>query len=147
MDNENSIFEQYAELIKRWKAGDGDAFTEIYEKSQRLVYTTCLGILNNEQDAEEATQDTYLKVYENIGSLADEKAFIPWLKRIAASRALDKCRVRKDEASYEDAVSADGNLEYDDNLDNLPEALVIEKDKRDTFHKIILILMEYHKIL
>lgn len=137
MDNENSIFEQYVELIKRWKAGDGDAFTEIYEKSQRLVYTTCLGILNNEQDAEEATQDTYLKVYENIGSLADEKAFIPWLKRIAASRALDKCRARKDEASYEDAVSADGNLEYDDNLDNLPEALVIEKDKRDTFHKII----------
>ena len=137
MDNENNIFEQYAELIKRWKSGDGDAFTEIYEKSQRLVYTTCLGILNNEQDAEEATQDTYLKVYENIASLADEKSFIPWLKRIAASRALDKCRARKDEASYEDAVSADENLEYDDNLDNLPEALVIEKDKRDTFHKII----------
>lgn len=137
MDNENNIFEQYAELVKRWKAGDVDAFTEIYEKSQRLVYTTCLGILNNEQDAEEATQDTYLKVYENIASLTDEKLFIPWLKRIAASRALDKCRARKDESSYEDAVSADENLEYDDNLDNLPEALVIEKDKRDTFHKII----------
>lgn len=136
MDNENIIFEQYAELVRRWKSGDEAAFNEIYGKSQKLVYTTCLGILGNEQDAEEATQDTYLKAYESIGTLSDEKSFIPWLKRIAANKALDKCKYNKNDISYEDISASEETLEGED-LEYLPEALVIEKDKRDTFHKII----------
>lgn len=133
----NNDYEMYADLVKRVKSGDENAFTEIYEKSQRLVYTTCYGILNNEQDAEDAMQETYISVYNGINDLEGEMAFLPWIKRIAANKALDKCRGRKDTASYDDAVASEEIGEEDDNLENLPEALILEKDKRDTLYKIM----------
>ena len=133
----NNDYDMYADLVKRVKSGDENAFTEIYEKSQRLVYTTCYGILNNEQDAEDAMQETYISVYNGINDLEGEMAFLPWIKRIAANKALDKCRGRKDTASYDDAVASEEIGEEDDNLENLPEALILEKDKRDTLYKIM----------
>ena len=54
MDDSKNVFEQYAELVKRVKAGDDSAFTELYERTKKYVYATCYGILNNQQDAEEA---------------------------------------------------------------------------------------------
>ena len=136
-NTDNNVFEQYAELVKRVKAGDESAFTEIYEKSQKLVYTTCLGILNNEQDAEDAMQETYITVYDKISTLEDEKTFVHWLKTVAANKARDKFKLKKDNLSYEDAVATEEDLMGDDNLENLPDSLVLEKDKRDTLHKIM----------
>lgn len=137
MTDINNDYEMYAQLVRKVKTGDEDAFAEIYEKTQRLVYTTCFGILDNEQDAEDAMQETYISVYNGIKELEGEMAFLPWLKRIAANKALDKCRGRKDTASYDDVIGNEEIIEGDDDLENLPEAFVMEKDKRDTLYKIL----------
>ncbi len=136
-DSDKSIFEQYAELVRRFKAGDENAFTEIYEKSKRLVYTTCYGILNNEQDAEDAMQETYTAVFLKLAELEDENVFLQWLKRIAANKAHDKYKVRKGDLSYDDAVAAGEDIEGDDNLEDLPDSYVMDKTKRDALLKII----------
>ena len=136
MSNDN-IFEQYAELVRRYKSGDESAFTEIYEESKKMVYVTCLGILNNEQDAEDAMQETYITVYEKLGTLEAENTFVTWLKTIAANKARDKFKVKKNDSSYDDVLATEEYIEGDDNLENLPDALIMEKDKRDTFYKII----------
>ena len=136
MSNDN-IFEQYAELVKRYKSGDESAFTEIYEESKKMVYVTCLGILNNEQDAEDAMQETYITVYEKLGTLEAENTFVTWLKTIAANKARDKFKAKKNDSSYDDVLATEEYIEGDDNLENLPDALIMEKDKRDTFYKII----------
>lgn len=136
-DSSKDIFEQYAELVRRFKAGDENAFTEIYEKSKRLVYTTCYGILNNEQDAEDATQETYTAVFLKLTELKDENVFLQWLKRIAANKARDKYKVRKGDLSYDDTVAAGEDIEGDDNLEDLPDSYVMDKTKRDALHKII----------
>ena len=137
MNGDNNIFDQYAELVRKFKAGDESAFTEIYENSKKMVYVTCFGILNNEQDAEDAMQETYITVYEKIGSLDAENTFVPWIKTIAANKARDKFRAKKNESSYDDVVGNEDLIEGDDNLENLPDTLILEKDKRDTFYKII----------
>lgn len=137
MTEANNDYQMYAELVKRVKSGDEEAFAEIYDKTQKLVYVTCYGILGNEQDAEDAMQETYISVYNGISELEGEMAFLSWIKRIAANKALDKCRGRKDTASYDDAVASEDINEEDDNLENLPEALILEKDKRDTLYKIM----------
>ena len=134
---DKNVFEQYAELVKKVKAGDESAFTEIYEKTKKLVYVTCYGILNNEQDAEDAMQETYITLYNKITSLEDEQSFIPWLKKMAANKALDKRKSIKDEDSFDDIAGFGEDFEEDDNLENLPDALILEKDKRDTFYKIL----------
>ena len=93
MDSQtNNIFDQYAELVRRYKTGDESAFTEIYTRSKQMVYVTCFGILNNEQDAEDAMQETYITAYSKIDTLSDENAFIHWLKTIAANKARDKLK-------------------------------------------------------
>ena len=136
MEN-NDIFEQYAELVRRFKSGDESAFTDIYENSKKMVYVTCLGILNNEQDAEDAMQETYLTVYEKVGSLEAENTFVNWLKTIAANKARDKFKAKKNDSSFDDVVATEDFNEGDDNLENLPDAIILEKDKRDTFYKIL----------
>ena len=138
MDSQtNNIFDQYAELVRRYKTGDESAFTEIYTRSKQMVYVTCFGILNNEQDAEDAMQETYITAYSKIDTLSDENAFIHWLKTIAANKARDKFKTRKNLSSIDDIIPDETDIEGDDNLENLPDALVLEKDKRDTFYRIM----------
>ena len=45
MSNEESLYREYGELVRRYKSGEEAAFEEMYEKSRRLVYATCKGIL------------------------------------------------------------------------------------------------------
>ena len=137
MVNDSNIFEQYAELVRRFKTGDESAFTDIYEDSKKMVYVTCLGILNNEQDAEDAMQETYITVYEKIGTLDNENTFVTWLKTVAANKARDKFKAKKNESSFDDVIATEDFNEGDDNLENLPDSLIMEKDKRDTFYKIM----------
>lgn len=138
MDSQtNNIFDQYAELVRRYKTGDESAFTEIYTRSKQMVYVTCFGILNNEQDAEDAMQETYITAYSKIDTLSDENAFIHWLKTIAANKARDKFKSRKNLSSIDDIIPDETDIEGDDNLENLPDALVLEKDQRDTFYRIM----------
>ena len=85
---ENSnIHEEYAELLQRVRNGDESAFTEIYQKSERLVYNTCYRILNNKENAEDAMQETYLALYNNIDTIKDGKALVAWLSRTAYFRS------------------------------------------------------------
>ena len=135
--NDNDLFEVYAELVAKFKSGDESAYEELYTKTQRMVYSICLGILRNEDDAFDAMQDTYLTVYRKIGSLEDDKTFISWLKRIATTKSLDLYKKRKGDVSYDDAVAADESLQLDDDLESLPDAYIMEKTKREALDKII----------
>lgn len=86
------LFEDYERIVVAFKDGDESAYEQIYEKSQRLVYSICRGVLQNDEDAFDAMQDTYLTVYKKIGSLEDNKTFVSWLKRIATTKSLDLYR-------------------------------------------------------
>ena len=134
---DSKLFKEYAELVSRFKSGDETAYEEIYKKSERMVYTICYGILNNEEDAFDAMQETYLTVYKKIDSLEDNKTFVSWLKRIATTKSLDAYKKKKGDVSYDDAVAADESLQLDDNLETLPDAYIMEKTKREALDKII----------
>lgn len=131
-------FEQYAELVRKVRAGDENAFTDIYEKSKRLIYVTCYEILGNEQDAEDAMQEAYIKAYRNLDKLNDDYVFLKWLSVIAYHKALDKkeSRGRKAEISYDDAIDSSEYMEEAD-LENLPEEFIVNKEGRETFHRIL----------
>lgn len=134
----NDIHAEYAELLKRAKEGDESAFTEIYRKSERLVYTTCYGILKNKEDAEDATQDTYLALYNSIDTIKEEKALLAWLSRTAFYKSDDIRSKKKPGIAYEDAIATNEITEQaDDNLDSLPEAYITVKTNRDIISKIV----------
>lgn len=137
MSKDDNIFDNYAELVAKFKDGDVSAYEELYERTRRMVYAICLGILRNEDDAFDAMQDTYLHVYNKIDTLQDNKAFIAWLKKAASNKAMDLCRKRKRIVSYDDAVAVDESLQLDDDLESLPDSYIMEKTKREALDKII----------
>ena len=55
------------QLVEALKAGDEAAFRELVETRQGLVYNTVLGLLQNAEDAEDVSQEVFIKVYESVG--------------------------------------------------------------------------------
>ncbi|HEY3523541.1 MAG TPA: sigma-70 family RNA polymerase sigma factor [Candidatus Limnocylindrales bacterium] len=78
------------ELVERARRGDRAAFETIVRSRTDTVYKASLAILGNEADAADATQDTLLMAWRQIGSLRDPARFDPWLARIN----LNACRMR-----------------------------------------------------
>ncbi len=83
------------DLIEQLKRGDESSFKTIVEQWKDMVYNTVLGIVQNETEAEDLTQDVFIKVFENISSFKGESKFSTWLYRIATTTALDHLRSRK----------------------------------------------------
>lgn len=81
--------------VIKGKNGDIESLTEIYNETKNMVYFTVLKLTNSESDAQDLVQDTYIKAFQNLGMLQDEKSFIKWLKTIAINLSknyLKKCK-------------------------------------------------------
>ena len=83
------------ELIELLKRKDESAFKAIVEQWRDMVFNTLLGIVQNETEAEDLSQDVFIKVFENISSFKGESKFSTWLYRITTTTALDHLRSKK----------------------------------------------------
>lgn len=81
-------------LVKQCQRGDSEAMACLIRKYQDRVYNAIIKICNNSDDAAELTQDTFVKVMENIGNFRGKSAFYTWLFRIAVNEAINFCRRR-----------------------------------------------------
>lgn len=96
------------ELIERCKAGDRAAWNELVEATNREVYTLCLRILRDPNEAADATQDTYLKVWRSLKGFRGDALFTTWLYRVATNAAISRQRSRARRWSHE--TDADGEV-------------------------------------
>jgi len=83
------------ELIELLKKKDRAAFKSIVETWQDMVYNTAVGILQNTEDAEDVTQETFMQAFESVASFKGESKFSTWLYRITVSKAMDHIRKKK----------------------------------------------------
>ncbi len=67
----------------------GEDFASIVNERQQMVYNTALGIVQNEEDAEDVTQEVFLKVYDGLKNFRGEASIITWIYRITITTALD----------------------------------------------------------
>ena len=96
-----------ADLVARCRAGDEQAWAELVEATHREVYSLCLRILRDPDDAAEATQDAYLKAWRGLKGFRGEAMFTTWLYRVAANAAISKQRRRTRRWQHETGVSDD----------------------------------------
>ena len=82
-------------LIEQLKQRDEAAFKTIVELWKDMVYNTVLGIVQHPTEAEDLSQDVFIKVFENISSFKGDSKFSTWLYRIATTTSLDHLRSRK----------------------------------------------------
>lgn len=117
------------EKIKRLvlQAGQGDraAFGELYEETGRSVYFNCLKLLGNAQQAEDITQDTFMKALEKLDSLKEPENFSAWVNRIAINNC--KMYFRKNPRTAEE--------ESEKIIDDTPDSELIPDDYADSEEK------------
>jgi RNA polymerase sigma factor (sigma-70 family) len=79
-----------AELVRRCKAGDAEAWNALVDRFSRYVSTICLrGFRLRAEDAEDVFQDVFTRVYTNLDKLRDESALRPWIAQLTRRLCLD----------------------------------------------------------
>lgn len=81
-----------AQLVKRCKRSDNEAYAKLVERYQRKVFSVALGMVKNQEDAMDITQDTFVKVHRYIGNFQGTSSFYTWLYRIAFNLCIDHIR-------------------------------------------------------
>ncbi|WP_256706929.1 RNA polymerase sigma factor [Paenibacillus sp. FSL R7-0337] len=83
------------EAIHQVHAGDRQAFTTIITEYERKIYTYCYYLLRNREEAEDAVQDIFVKVYQQLRRYEKRVSFSAWLYKVAYHHCLDQLRRRK----------------------------------------------------
>ncbi len=91
-----------AELIRRVKDGDKEAYYQLVQPYERAVFTSAMSILNNQADAEEAAQEAVLKAFSNLARFRGESKFSTWLIQITINEA--RLKLRKDRRHLYESV-------------------------------------------
>lgn len=81
--------------LDRAKHGDRDAFGRLVRRHQRRVYAAALHILGNHSDADDATQETFVRAYRGLATFDGRADFFTWLYRITVNTALNAMRSDK----------------------------------------------------
>jgi RNA polymerase sigma-70 factor (ECF subfamily) len=102
-------------LVDRFKKGDGAAFDQMVSRYWNRIYSMVNQLLRNPQDAEEVTQDAFIRAHRGLVNFRGDSAFSTWLYQIATNLARNRYwywwRRRRDKSVSIDApVSGDNEM-------------------------------------
>ncbi|MBU8908806.1 RNA polymerase sigma factor SigW [Desertibacillus haloalkaliphilus] len=97
-------------IIKEVKKGDQQAFGELVELYKDKVYQLSYRMLGNAHEAEDISQEAFLRAFSNLDSYDTKRKFSTWLFRIATNLAIDRLRKKKPDYHLEDKVTGTEGL-------------------------------------
>jgi len=135
MTNNLDLIEERAEslaiLIDRARAGDRQAFDQIMIRHQRLVVSTAWRMLGNKEDAHDAAQESFLRVYKYLKNFKRGEDFAGWLYRITVNVCRDLSRKRgvaRQFVSYEQERE-EGNLSSLSSRENVEQEAILSQER------------------
>ena len=114
------------QIVERALTGDADAFGEIVRRWDRRIFALAFGMLGREEDARDATQETFLAAFRSLRGFRGDAKVSSWLHRIAVNQCITRQRrakVRK-EGAFED--EEERNASYFATPTELSPAWVVE---------------------
>jgi len=138
-----------ASLITGAIQGDSAAFEEVYRLTSSFVYGVALRILANSGDAEEVTQEVFVKIHRSLKDFGFKSSFKTWLYRITTNMAINayhkRARERGRRADYDEALdiaSSDPRVEQGIAGAETEETLHSLLNKLTAEHRAVLVLRE-----
>ena len=84
------------DLVSKIVGGEEEAFSQLYDRYRQRVYATVYRVIQDAAEAQDATQEVFIKIYRSISDWDAKKAkFSTWLYRLAANHAIDCWRIRR----------------------------------------------------
>ena len=98
------------QIVERALAGEAEAFGEIVRRWERKIFALTFGMLGSAEDARDATQETFLSAYRNLGGFRGEAKVSSWLHRIAVNQCISRQRRAyvRSETGIEDEIETGG---------------------------------------
>ena len=81
--------------MARCVRGDTAAFAALVERYERVLFSVALRMLGDAEDARDATQDAFIKVFQRLGDYNPEHRFFSWIYRILTNECLNALRARR----------------------------------------------------
>src|SRR5690606_15888232 len=102
-------------LARRAQDGDAVAYDTLMRKYQQRIYATIYNMTSNHEDANDLTQETFIKAYQALKSYKGDAGFYTWLYRIAVNKTLNFLKQRKNKL-HMSLNDLDFNVENDPDL-------------------------------
>lgn len=137
-----------ARLAKLARNGDRNAFEELVELYKDKIFHLAYRMLSNKQEAEDAVQETFLRVYTNLHRYDENQKFSTWIFRIGTNLCIDKLRRRKNTYSLDaELPDGEGNDFYAmlPSDEDTPEKQIIVSETQELIRKAIGSLPEKYK--
>ncbi len=138
-------------LIKQSKSGSVDSFEKLIEDNRKKVYNIALRMLGNPEDANDVTQEVFLRVFKSMRGFKEQSSFSTWIYRITKNVCLDEIRKKK----KNNLVYIDKEIEYGDGQVKMqledesetPEEAAERVELSVRVREAIAMLPEQHRIL
>jgi len=114
------------QLVRQAQEGDLSAFDELIRRYQERVYATIYHMTSNHEDANDLTQETFVKAYKALSSFKGDSGFFTWVYRIAVNKTINFLKQKKNRHNGFSLNDLDFNAEHDPDL----VALVSDKNPR-----------------
>lgn len=134
------------ELVRQARAGDRASFAHLFQRHTRRVFRIAVAILQNQSDADDVVQETFLAAFRGIRHLKKEESFNSWLGRIAVNKARDLSRQRQRQrrvTSYEAHTPSPEKMAVQDNsVAGSEQAMDVRRaiDRLPEMHRVVVLL-------
>jgi RNA polymerase sigma-70 factor (ECF subfamily) len=132
-----------ADIVERAKRGDASAFEHLVQSHQQIAFRTAWIVTRSAADAEDATQEAFIKAYRSLGRFRPGAPFRPWLLAIVANEA----RNRRAAAGRRERLALTAARESDPGgAVPSPEAALLDSERRAELLAAIERLGEGHRL-
>jgi RNA polymerase sigma-70 factor, ECF subfamily len=92
---------ELTEVLSQVRAGDPDAWGELYRRYAPAIFRFCRRALPTREDAEDATTEVFMKVRQKLGTFDSSRPFTAWLYKVASNHCWDMLRRRRTRQNLE----------------------------------------------
>lgn len=129
-----------SDTIQQILQGDVEAYRHLIQKYQQMIFIFIYKMVNNQADAEDLTQEVFVKAYEKLSSYRGDSQFSTWLHTLARNRTIDFLRRRKYHETDEQLAYIPSNVREES-----PQESLLSKERRQEMIQAISQLSESYR--